>query len=173
MDEINAQNVAGQHPHPALEKMPNLDLPNDDLIDLMKDVLERGAGFVFCAKGQSMLPFVRDGDRITIRPAFQQKPGLGKIVAYVHPVSGKLIVHRVVAVRGSFYYIRGDNNPTPGWDRASAKDILGCVSQVVRDDRQQRLGLGPERYLIAFLSSRGWLNGLLARLALLLRRFRG
>jgi len=129
-----------------------------NLQGLMQEVLEKGAMFKFQAKGWSMSPFIRNGDRITIAPLNKEKLTVGKVVAFIQPASGRLVVHRVIDKRGAAFLIRGDNatGEPDGW--ILPKDILGCVICVERGRRRVYLGFGPERSLMAFLTRNGWLT---------------
>ena len=128
------------------------------LVDLLEDVLGREVPFRFKARGGSMTPFIRDGDVITIAPLSQQIAGLGSIVAFKRPETGSLVVHRIVAVSENAVLIHGDNNPqnSDGW--IPCEYLLGRVIEIKRDGRHVWLGLGLERYLIAFLSRKKWLT---------------
>jgi SOS-response transcriptional repressor LexA len=130
------------------------------LVELLRAVLERGEPFRFEAPGFSMSPFIQDGDLITVAPLSGASPGRGDVVAFLRPGSGKLIVHRVVGKRGNAFLIRGDNAEESD-DLVPAENVLGRVTKVERNGRRVRLGLGPERYLIAFLTRRGLLRPLL------------
>lgn len=127
----------------------------------MQDVLATGAAFQFRAKGHSMTPFIKTGDLITVAPASKVKPSLGKVVAFIHPVTAHLVIHRVIARRGSSFLIQGDNiSPqSDGW--VPSQSILGCVTRIQRDGRRVTFGLGFERYLLAPLSRLGLLHLLL------------
>ena len=118
----------------------------------MRAVLARGVPFRFCARGWSMAPFIRDGDVITVVPLQRTTPGTGQIVAFVRPGEGNVVVHRVVARRGSDSLIQGDavSGCTDGI--IAAENLLGRVTRIERDGRDVWLGLGPERYAIAWLS---------------------
>lgn len=121
------------------------------LVEMLRAVLERGEPFRFEAPGFSMSPFVRDGDAITVSPLSDAAPRLGDVVAFIRPETSKLVVHRVVGKQDGAFLIQGDNaeetdGPVP------AANVLGRVTRVERDGKPVRLGLGPERYLIAFLS---------------------
>jgi hypothetical protein len=135
-------------------------IPNAALVDLLRAVLERGEPFWFEAPGFSMSPFIRDGDTITVAPLAGAPPGRGDVVAFLRPGSGKLVVHRVVGRRGGLFLVRGDNGGDE-IDLAPAADILGRVTGVQRGGLPVRLGLGPERRLIAALSRRGLLQPVL------------
>ena len=62
-----------------MKQMPAL--PNAELLALLKKTLARGAPFRFTATGSSMIPFVRDGDEITVSPLGGAAPRIGDVVA--------------------------------------------------------------------------------------------
>jgi hypothetical protein len=164
--KIGGRSLKSPAVKPALVRHQGEDLAisSEDLLILMREVLAKGARFHFRAKGWSMTPFIKDGDAITIAPSLQEKPALGKVVAFIQPASGQLIVHRVIRRQGPAFLIQGDNNIGQADGLVQAQDILGCVTRVERNGRRVYLGLGPERYLIAQLSRGGRLNALLNRL---------
>jgi len=135
-------------------KSGELPLSGESLIELLMAVFSRGADFRFRAKGFSMSPFIKDGDVVTLSPLNSGSLGVGTVVATVYPRTGKLVVHRVVGKRGSFYSIKGDN--LPGVDAPVLKaDIQGYVTRVERNGKRVFFGLGRERFLIAFLARMG------------------
>ncbi len=136
-------------------------MPGLAIAELMEAVLEKNIPFRFAAPGFSMTPFISDGDIITIS---QLPPRLqaGDVVAFINPGCRKLIVHRIVHVSEKGYLIKGDNNPEPD-GRVPRSSIIGRVVRIEHHDRQVRLGLGIERYVIAWLSKREWLKPLLWR----------
>ncbi len=158
---------------PALFSMKGEDLSisSEDLQELMKDVLAKGANFHFRARGWSMTPFIRDGDVITIAPLSQEKLGLGKVVAFIHPASGQLAVHRVIGRDVSAFMIQGDNTASQPDGLVHPRDVLGCVTRVERNGHRIFLGLGLERYLVAALSRNGWLDSILMQLRVLKKYF--
>jgi len=125
-------------------------LSGTKLLALARAVLERGASFRFRAVGTSMVPFIRSGDVLTLSPLRGRQPRVGDVIAFVHPVTGRMAVHRVVCARQAAYLLRGDAVLEPdGWIRL--EDILGRVTRIERDGRRVRLGLGVERFGIAWL----------------------
>ena len=127
-----------------------------DLADYLRVVLARGDRLRFTSPGHSMYPFLRDGDSITVAPLGGSLARRGDIIAFCHPATDRLTIHRVVARRAHLVLARGDN--CGGADGAIRDDsILGRVSAVARRGRPVRLGGGPERVLIAFLSERSLL----------------
>ena len=151
---------------PALtsKKGEDLAISDETLQKLMRDVLAKGALFHFRAKGWSMTPFIKNGDAITIAPLIEEKPGIGKVVAFIQPLSGNLVVHRVIGRQGNAFLIQGDNASGQADGLVQPQDILGCVTRVERNGRRVFLGLGLERFLLAILSRNGLLNALLYRL---------
>jgi len=142
------------------------DLPvsGEELLDLMRAVLARGVPFRFHARGWSMAPFVRDGDAITVSPLPQNPPGVGDVVAFVRPGTRDLVVHRVVARHGRDLLIQGDSVAQSADGIIPAENLLGRVTRVERDGRDIRLGSGPERIAIAWLSRKRLLIPLCVRL---------
>jgi len=131
-----------------------LPLSGPALAQLLDAVLQRGAPFRFCAKGWSMSPFIKDGDVITVSPLGERAPAIGDVVAFQHSDRGRLVVHRIVGSRNNTYAIQGDSLPQAD-DVVQPAEILGRVVRVERNGRPVRLGLGPERVLIALLTRSG------------------
>ena len=149
-----------------VRKEKGLSLGGPAVIELLQTVLSKGRPFRFRAKGFSMSPFIKDRDIITVYPLNGIKPGMGEIVAFVHPYSNRLVVHRIVGKRENRYLIKGDN--LPGADAlVPERNILGRVQKVERDGSEVILGLGTERFLIVFFSLRRFFP----RLRRLLRPF--
>lgn len=123
---------------------------------LVRDVLSRGVPFRFQAGGSSMFPFIRDGDVISIVPLPPSGPGVGDAVAFLKPQVERLVVHRLVKKCDDGYILKGDNYRFGEWDGPiPLTNLLGIVTQVERKGKQVRLGLGPERRVIAAASRCG------------------
>ena len=110
----------------------------------------------FQARGGSMRPFIRDGDTITISPLPRPAPRFGEVVAFLHPSSGQVIVHRVIRREDGRFWTQGDS-VGDGEGPMEASHLLGGVSRLERAGRPRRLGLGPERVLIAAVTRTPWL----------------
>jgi hypothetical protein len=138
---------------PGLHSVPGglLSLSGPALQDFLEVVLARGASFRFRARGFSMHPFIKDGDVITVSPWRGARLHPGDVVAFCQPDTGKLVVHRILAINSQGFLLQGDNNP--GADGlAPSAGILGRVARVERNGRIIRLGWGPERRLLALLA---------------------
>lgn len=156
LDEIGTGNV--------------LPLSGMALTELVSAMAKNGASVRFRAGGYSMAPFIRDGDVVTISPFRGRKPTLGDVVAFSHPQKGSLCVHRVVSRKFALYVTKGDNKCRDG-EVVQEQSILGFVTRVERDGKDIFLGLGRERYLVAFLSHHGLLFPLSFPIWRVIRRF--
>jgi hypothetical protein len=152
----------GKDFRPALARTTagELALSGPALVELMRGVLRKGAAFRFKARGGSMGPFIRNGDIVTVAPLGPGPLRVGDVMAFTGAREGDLRVHRVVASDGDALIAKGDNVSGPDGSIPPAQ-VLGVVRSVERDDRSIRIGLGPERGLIAILSRTGWLLHLL------------
>ena len=124
------------------------------LAELLGAVVSRGARFRFRARGFSMFPSILDGDVVTLSPLRGGPARFGEVVAFVHPDTRRLVVHRVIGRRGTCYAVKGDNAFAPDAVVPWA-DALARVTRVERAGTATSLGLGPERVVIALLSRRG------------------
>jgi signal peptidase I len=138
-------------------------------VAFLKKTLDEKVPLRFQVKGFSMSPFVRDGDIVTVHPFLPgASPRVGDVVAFLHPETRSLMIHRVIRKTGDFYFIQGDgclHSDGP----ASQSDVFGYVSRVERKGKRVYLAIGPERYLIAFLARVGLLSPLLRSLGKLAR----
>lgn len=133
-------------------KAQELPLSGQALLELMRAVLDKGVPFRFCARGWSMAPFIRDSDIITVAPLGEKMAGVGEVAAFIRSEDGKLVVHRVVSKQETGFTIQGDNTSDCVDDRIPFGNVLGRVVRIERKGRRVWLGLGPERFLIAWLS---------------------
>lgn len=107
-----------------------------------------------------MSPFIRDGDVVTISPLSSLPVSVGRSVAFVHPQSEKLVIHRIVGKNTNYYLIKGDNVFTAD-GFIPQENILGAISKIERNGRKVFFGQGIERSIIAFLSKRRTLTFIL------------
>jgi hypothetical protein len=138
------------------KKQEELSLSSQDLEKLMRGVLDKGASFRFQGKGFSMSPFIKDGDVLTITPLQGSCPRFGDVAVFTHPHTGKLIIHRIIGKRGGSYRTKGDNSSEED-GMISREAILGRVTRVQRNGKYASLGLGLDRFIIAFLIRTGLL----------------
>ena len=137
------------------EYRPEINLSGPALVALLQAVLARGADFRFRAAGNSMHPFIRGGDILVIAPLPARGPAPGQVIAYRQAQSGGLVVHRLVGRLGGDWLLRGDNATGKTGETVATGNLLGVVSSIERNGARRRMGLGPERQLLAWLSRSG------------------
>ena len=125
-------------------------LPSREFIGLAQAVLEKGADFRLKAKGQSMQPFIKNGDILTIS-SLQRSPKPGDVAAAEHPESGLLIVHRILKVTDEKALIKGDGNwEADGW--IGFAKIFGLVVRVERGSTDVQRGAQWRRRFLVHIS---------------------
>ena len=139
-------------------------LTAQNMADLIAPLLERGQRCRFVSGGNSMAPFIKDKDLVTIAPFAGGSLCLGTVVAYRHPVSRCLVIHRIVSKNRDGYVVKGDNCGFSDGVIHSGH-VLGVLAEVKRQGRNVCFGLGREKRLIGFLSRCGLLSGFKARAA--------
>jgi len=138
-------------------------LEGGDLAGLMRAVLEKGKAFRFEARGASMHPVIRDGDIVTVRPLGGGGTRTGDVVAFVHPATGGVRIHRIVGAGEAGYLLKGDNALCE--DGAVAPDaLLGRVARIEREGRDVLVGPALRSSLLARLSRSSWFTRLARRL---------
>jgi signal peptidase I len=129
-------------------KKEEVSLSGSDMMELLRTVHEKGAAFRFKAAGSSMRPSIRNNDMVTVSPLKGIPPFVGEVVAFQHPHTNRLILHRVVRKGENSFFIKGDNlrvidSHVPG------ENILGVVTRVERKDKAI---FWPDRFRHRFLA---------------------
>jgi len=101
--------------------------------------------------GNSMFPFIQNGDVITLSPWGKQSPQIGDIVAYEQAGAEKLIIHRLIQENQEWYILRGDNCSQPD-EVVPRSHLLGILTQIKRKDKTKSVRLGKTKNLITWLS---------------------
>ena len=112
-----------------------------DLIDVGRDILQRGKSFRFEARGRSMVPFIRDGDVLEVEPIDARAIRFADVIFY-HVDEAHAVAHRVIK-RGlqdhqPVFVARGDAQVGAG-ERFSSDQVLGRVSAVERNGKRRVL----------------------------------
>jgi len=82
-------------------------------------------------QGSSMLPFIRMGDRVVIRPARVEQIKIGDIIAYSNNGQNNVTCHRLVKKVGLQLVAKGDTH-IRGYERISHHSLLGKVVLIER-----------------------------------------
>lgn len=119
--------------------MRTLTLTRDELCELAAQVLGQGSPFVFAARGNSMLPFIREGDLLTVLPLGNAPPRPGEVVLY-RCEGGALLVHRIIGLSDGdeLWLVRGDASRGET-ERVRPEELLGRVVSLERGGRIRHL----------------------------------
>ena len=149
MPRVDASGAIGTSGSPPGEAEQPLSNPAQ--MALLLALKERGVPARTAVRGYSMHPFIRDQDVLTIEPLGGGTPHVGEVVAFAHPETGQLVMHRLVRLSGSGWLAKGDNCPAA--DGVITRDqIIGRITRVERKGREVRLGVGAGRGLVAVFS---------------------
>lgn len=125
-------------------------ISNSSLKLLIEDAVKKNCGIRLKAKGSSMKPFILNNDTITIYPYLNVPPSIGDVAAFVHPVTEKVLIHRIIKKNGNFIF-KGDNVfSTDG--RVEQNNILGFVGKVQRGEKEYLFKSGKGNLMIVWLS---------------------
>lgn len=75
--------------------------------------LQVGEVVQFRPRGSSMLPKIRSGDLVTVRPLLEHEPEVGNVV--LCHVAGRDYLHLVRAIEGERYQIGNNHDHVNGW----------------------------------------------------------
>lgn len=81
---------------------------NDIFFDLISAEIKQEKEVVITVKGKSMLPFLKDGQRIALMPINSKGIKVGDIV--LAKWNNQYILHRVISLNASMVSLAGDNN---------------------------------------------------------------
>jgi signal peptidase I len=82
-----------------------------------------GRTSIVVVDGSSMNPRLAPSDVVALRSASSY--GVGDVVAYRSKLLGRLVLHRIVAIRDGRYVFKGDNNSFLDPDRPRRAELIG------------------------------------------------
>jgi signal peptidase I len=120
-----------------------------DLAVLVREVLAKDCSISFQARGNSMYPTIRHGEKIVARPFQPRHLKIGTVVLFLSP-DDSLVTHRIVgfASKGGVpcVTLRGDG-VADHIDTVPVEQVLAEVVYVVGSAGRVRLALGLNRLL--------------------------
>jgi signal peptidase I len=75
--------------------------------------------------GASMLPRFHRSDLVALRPA--SSPGVGDVVGYRSAMLRRVVLHRIIAVEGNRYIVKGDNNSFVDPEKPRREELVGTL----------------------------------------------
>ncbi|MGX1642360.1 S24 family peptidase [Sphingobacterium sp. NPDC055431] len=138
-------------------------VPNQLFFNLIQEDLNLGKTVKFNVSGNSMLPFLRHADQVTIKQPINNNVNIGDILLAKH--EGKIVLHRFVGIKDGKLVLAGDGNLYQK-EFILKDDVLAIVMKGFRDRKElnvnswykKKLGmlwyyLRPFRYLISKFNS--------------------
>ncbi len=100
--------------------------------------------------GNSMSPTLRPGDMVSVGLYEDRRIGVGDVIAFCDPYSGKLTVHRIISIDPEGLRTKGDNNRAADHWVLGANEIMGRVVSVQRGEKRIRIygGLPGRTYVL-------------------------
>jgi len=105
---------------------------NDLFFKAVKDTLNMGNQAKFCVVGDSMMPFLKNGDKVTVQRIKKGDIKLGAILLG-HWQNG-YVLHRVVKYKAGAIWLAGDNNISQ-LERLEMDQVIGRVIYAFRGDK--------------------------------------
>lgn len=117
-----------------MDSSPKYVIYGDELLPLIKERLEAGQNIRYLHfRGTSMLPMLRQKkDAVELSPLPERlKP---YDLPMYHREDGKMVIHRIVAVKEDYYVCLGDN--TEQFEKIVPEQMIGVVSAFKRGDKR-------------------------------------
>lgn len=112
-----------------------------------EEILNKGETLYYRNVGNSMLPFIKEGEDLLVIDAYKdQRLKVGDVILYKRD-TGKYVLHRIVSVRKNDYLLRGDNqyNTETG---IVDRHILGVLREVIKpNQRINVLDISYQKYI--------------------------
>ena len=75
--------------------------------------------------GTSMFPSLQGSDLVALRPT--SHPRVGDVVGYRSELLDRVVLHRIIEIKGDRYVLKGDNNSFIDPDRPLRSELVGQV----------------------------------------------
>lgn len=124
--------------------------------DVIGGLLEEGREVLMTPKGDSMLPFIRNGRDSVVLSKLTRPAMVGDIILV--NIGGRYVMHRVFSVGDGTVTLMGDGN-LAAWETCSVDDIIGIVTEIHKEGgkvvkpgkgRLWRFLRPVRRYILAF-----------------------
>jgi len=134
------------------EKTKILNLKREDFTFITQKVLGREKSLRFKAKGESMRPFIRDGDILEITPVNGEEIRLGGVIFY-HVGEKRTVAHRVmkkIIENDKLVFLTKRDLNTDEEEKVHLEQVLGRVKAIERKGRKIRVNEGLNRLMYIF-----------------------
>ncbi len=108
-------------------------IPNSSYFAAVKDMLLKGQSVVIPVRGQSMLPFLHDGQRVQLKVIAADRLSYGDIV--LAEWNNNIILHRLVKKNERSIWLAGDNN-VGQLEKINIAQVLAVVTGTYSGDQR-------------------------------------
>lgn len=120
--------------------MPRIELPNEQLLPVVRQYVAKGETAIISVKGYSMRPFLEHlRDRVKLAPWTTLAVG-DAVLAEISP--GHFVLHRIIAIDGQQLTLMGDGN-IRGTESCTMADVCGIVTEYLRPNGHVLLASDP------------------------------
>ena len=118
-----------------------MELPNDQLLPLVRKFVAQGESAIISVKGYSMRPFLEHmRDRVKLSPWTNLSIG-DAVLAEISP--GHFVLHRIINIDGERLTLMGDGN-IRGIEQCTVNDVCGVVTEYLRPNGHVILASDPK-----------------------------
>lgn len=136
--------------------MKRLILSNQEFFDMAEQLLLQGQEVEISVKGQSMRPFLLDGEKVTVAPVSDcDELRVGTIIL-AKTNNGKIMMHRIHQRKADDILMKGDGNIVQT-EAITVMDVLGIVSSINRNGKKLSPYTFPRRIGVWFWRNR-WIR---------------
>lgn len=127
-----------------MDSMNSITIPNEFLFTHALKYLQQGRSIIIAVKGKSMMPFLRDGNRVLLKPVGENAVSKGMIVLARY--KEKMLLHRIVRLDCTSVWLAGDGNLVLG-ERVLYSDVVAVAEYLYRANRRVNLNRRWKRIL--------------------------
>ena len=119
-------------------------ISNDLFFEQIKPYLAKGQSVKISVAGNSMKPFLQNGEKITLQPVQEKDLKIGRII--LAKSADIYILHRIVKLSENEVFLAGDGNLAQ-IEKIEQKDIIAIANYVERNQKQVYLYSTEKLYL--------------------------
>ena len=136
--------------------MEKVQVPNSQFFTLAKQLLQEGKKIEISVKGNSMCPFLFDGETVVVAPVGVDSPLKKCDIILAETSTGQVMMHRIRKICPAGIRMKGDGNLYQS-EQVSPEDVMGRVVTVVRKGKNICL-YTPFRLFLARLWTPVWVR---------------
>lgn len=114
--------------------MKSLQISNHEFFALAKEMLQQGKSVDIRVKGNSMRPFLFDGETVTVAPILPDSVLSEGLIILTDTSFHKVMMHRICRIEGDIITMRGDGNLIQR-ESVHRSQIFGIVETFTRKGR--------------------------------------